>query len=140
MLTNTTDIPDQLIFAAIKHGLPPDTDLPAHFIIKNKKGGKVGGHWGWYYNQERRVVLIVPRVLKRPVTFPLKYSKRPIEIRSRGEFLVAVMAHELRHHYQFTHWNGWRLQFDSLGKLAREVDAELYELRKLEEWRLIFSQ
>lgn len=49
------------------------------------------------------------------------------------------MAHELRHAWQYEHWNTpgskWRLERDKMGKYAREVDAELWELEILKKWQ-----
>lgn len=145
MLRNTTNIPDKLVAIAAAFALEGLRDeqgnLPpvAEIIIKNKRHGKVGGQWGWYYHGDNRVVVIVPRKISRAYTTRLKYCRKNITFSSRAEFLVMLLAHEMRHAWQYAHWNTpaskWRLERDRLGKLAREVDAEMYELATLRRWK-----
>lgn len=139
MLRNTTNIPDQLVAIAAAFVMPPDCPPVASIIVKNKARGKIGGQWGWHYPQDNQVVVIVPRRISRRYTFKLKYSKKSITFSSRAEFLVALLAHELRHAWQCQHWNTpsskWRLERTRVGKYAREVDAEMYELQMLRRWQ-----
>lgn len=141
MLRNTTDIPDKLIAIAMAFGMPdglPNDHLAA-VHIKNKRHGKVGGRWGWYYPGDKAIILIVPRRIIRPHTYTKHHCKREIIIGSRVDFLVAVMAHEMRHAWQYLNWNTpasrWKLDRTRIGKYAREVDAELFEIATLDRWR-----
>lgn len=119
--------------------LPPDTSIPLEVEIKNKRENKVSGQWGWYYPSQKRVVVYVPREITRTYKYVRPKSKSTIHLSSRAEFLLTVLAHEVRHHYQYEHWNTekgkWRLANDRLGRLAKEVDAELYEVTMLNRWR-----
>jgi hypothetical protein len=49
------------------------------------------------------------------------------------------LAHELRHAWQYQHWNTpamkWRLERTRVGKYAREVDAEIYQMQILRKWQ-----
>jgi hypothetical protein len=141
MLRNTTNIPDRLVAIAAAYALAslePKPEL-ACIRVKNKARGKVKGQWGWYYHQDREVVVIVPRKISHTYISRLKFSRKNIEFSSRGEFLVMLLAHEIRHAWQYNNWTSpsmaWRLERTRVGKYAREVDAELYELAVLERWK-----
>ncbi|HEX9430580.1 MAG TPA: hypothetical protein VF944_09400 [Candidatus Bathyarchaeia archaeon] len=141
MLKNSTDIPDKLIAIAVAFGMPQGMSKEAvqKIVVKNKRRGKTHGRWGWYYPGDQRIVVIVPRVISRPHTFPRPYSRRRIIISSRAEFLVTLLAHEMRHAWQYENWRTpnmlWRLDRSSVAKYAREVDAELWESEVLERWK-----
>ena len=148
MLNNTTNIPDQLVAHALAFIMEDedmrDIELPLRLTVKNKRHGKVHGQWGWYYSAERRIVLIVPRVIRKPFLVKRKYA--PIasyHCFSRSDFLVGVLAHEMRHCYQFQSWNtprsSWRLKYDELGKIARETDAQLFEGKMIRLWQATIS-
>lgn len=144
MLRNSTNIPDQLIAIAMAHGMPPGiTKGISSVIVKNKRHGRVHGRWGWFYPEDRSVVIIVPRVISRTHSFTRPFSRKKMTISSRAEFLIAVMAHELRHAWQADNWNTpaskWKLERTKLGKYAREVDAELWEMKALDKWREQFA-
>ena len=132
ILRNTTSIPDQLIAIAVAHCIQAGVEVN-EIVVKNKAAGKVNGQWGWYYPSDKKVVLIVPQEIKAH-THRAKYSKLTIRINSRAEFLIAVMAHELRHAWQ---WQVDRKNLDgsSLAKFIRERDAERYELGMLMLWQ-----
>lgn len=142
MLRNTTDIPDKLVAFALAFVMEDEDmqgiELPSSIRLKNKMAGKVHGQWGWYYSRGREIVLIVPRVIRRPYQVARKYGRQSYVCRNRSDFLVSVLAHEMRHHYQWMTWNTprskWKLLSDKLGKIAREVDAELFEARTIERW------
>jgi len=109
---------------------------PELIQFKNKQKGIYHGQWGWYYSKDKRVVLIIPPSFNgKVIRDRLRYSKKYIEMRNRVEFIVAIMAHELRHHWQHENWDGWRLDRKGDGKWCREVDAEIYELQMLRKWR-----
>lgn len=143
MLRNSTNIPDELIGFALGFVRKFDgmnLELPRTIIVKNKARGLVRGQWGWYFPDSRinpggKIVLIVPREINGSHSGKMRYSKLAYAIRSRAEFVVAVTAHEMRHHYQHTNWTGWRVSQTSEGRLAREVDAEVFELKVLDKFR-----
>lgn len=140
MLRNTTNIPDRLVAIAAAFAIPPGCPTVSRITIKNKRHGKVMGQWGWFYPDDNHVIVIVPRKITRVHTIRLKFSKKETRISSRAEFLVRVLAHEMRHAWQYANWNTpsmkWRLERTRVGKYAREVDAELYEIDTIRRWRL----
>jgi hypothetical protein len=136
LIRNTTDIPNRLIEIAVAFSIQEGVDIK-EIVIKNKKDGKTHGQWGWYFPNEKRVVLIVPQSIpEHGVRCPLKYSGLHIRVMTRAEFVIAVTAHELRH--------GWQYQCAStaykLSKPLRERDAEQYEYGMLAKWRAQFNQ
>ncbi len=144
VLNNTTNIPDKLVAIMVAFAMPPDC---AEFIscirVKNKMRDKVRGQWGWYYPSDGTVVIIVPRVIKHQHMHTRRYSHTTIVINSRAEFLVAVLAHEMRHAWQQKNWNTelskWKLAPGYMGKYAREFDAEMYEIQALDRWKRQFG-
>lgn len=139
MLRNTTNIPDRLVAIAAAFAMPPGTPPVATITVKNKKRGKIKGQWGWFYPSDNEVVIIVPRNISHTYTATLKFTKKKITFSSRAEFLVMLMAHEMRHAWQYANWNTpsmkWRLERTRVGKFAREVDAEMYELTMHAKWQ-----
>ena len=130
---NTTDIPDKLIAIAVAHSLPEGVVID-EIVIKNKMEDHVNGQWGWYYPNARKIVLIVPRKLDGLIT-TMKYSRLSISFNSRVEFVIAVMAHEIRHAWQYQKSIGRQMTIRE-----KEVDAERYERAKLYEWRAKLDQ
>lgn len=143
MIQNSTNIPDRLVAIALAFVMNDEDMLgiepPSFLTIKNKKVGKVHGQWGWYYSHERRIVLIVPRTIRKSFRVHRRYARGSYICTGRSDFLVGVLAHEMRHCYQFQKWDTpgskWRLEWNKLGKLARETDAELYEIRMIRKWQ-----
>jgi hypothetical protein len=136
LIRNTTDIPNRLIEIAVAFSIQEGVDIK-EIVIKNKKDGKTHGQWGWYFPNEKRVVLIVPQSIpEHGVRCPLKYSGLMVRVMTRAEFVIAVMAHELRHGWQ------WQIASNSfkLSKPLRERDAEQYEYGMLAKWRAQFNQ
>lgn len=142
MLRNTTNIPDRLVAIMLAFVLKDECfngiEPPSCVTVKNKARGKFNGRWGWYYPSDRHTIVIVPRRISTVRNVFRKYSRRRIIIRNRSDFLVCILAHELRHHYQEIAWNNprasWRLRRDRVAKIAREVDAEIFESQILERW------
>lgn len=144
ILRNSTNIPDKLVAICVAFAMPPDcAELISSIVIKNKRRGKVHGRWGWYYISDGKVVIIVPRRITRPHASIRRYSRRKLIITSRADFLVAILAHEMRHAWQEKHWrtpaSQWKLGKDRLGKFAREADAEHYECDTIQKWRVEFG-
>lgn len=139
MLRNTTNVPDRLVAIAAAFAMPPDCPPIACIVIKNKRRDKIGGQWGWFYPSDNQVMVIVPRRITKTHEFKLRYTKKKVRFSSRAEFLVMLMAHELRHAWQWKHWNTpamkWRLERTRVGKYAQEVDAEMYQMAILRKWQ-----
>lgn len=130
---NTTDIPDKLIAIAVAHSLPEGVVIE-EIVIRNKMENHVAGQWGWYYPNARKIVLIVPRQLTGYIS-KLKYTRLPISFNSRFEFVIAVMAHEIRHAWQYQKSIGREMTIRE-----KEVDAEKYERQQLFSWRAKMDQ
>ena len=137
LLRNSTDIPPILVRYIYNYVKPKGMSDPELIHIKNKARGIYHGQYGWYYPKDKRVVLIVPPDFNgKVIRERMKYSKLYIEVRSRVEYLVTIMAHELRHHWQHEEWDGWRMDYKKKeGRWCREVDAETYQLMMLKRWR-----
>lgn len=133
---NSTNIPDELIVYMTQFILRDlKVRLPRELVIKNKSRGKVYGQWGWYYSRDERVVVILPRVINHPVSVRRKFARTRDIFYSRAEFLFHTLAHELRHHWQYTTWADWRLEYTNLAKMYREIDAITYDRKMMEMWR-----
>lgn len=144
MIQNSTNIPDQLIGIAMALALKElEVPPPREVVVKNKKRGNIKGQWGWYFRSDQRVVLIVPRTLTL-FRERMKYTKQVLELRSRADFVVAVMSHELRHHWQTFNWNTeksrWKLGYTPEAILAKEVDAEMFEVKMMGIWRKLTDE
>lgn len=131
---NSTDIPDKIIAVAVARALsalPRGNEIEIdEIVIKNKKDGKEFGQWGWYFPGQKRIVLIVPRTWTSR-TVRKRYLNVGMVLHTRYDFVIAVMAHELRH--------AWQYQIDGAEKwkasrFAREVDAEMFESQQIREW------
>lgn len=146
---NSTDIPDKLVGIALEFSAACLTNLklPDQVIIKNKSVGRTVGQWGWYFPKPlNKIVLIVPRVI-RPGghRYLSRYTKVWCTINSRAEFVVSVLAHELRHCWQWQNWDTplsrWKLKHgDFLARQVREVDAERFEYTQTAAWRRMLEE
>ena len=132
LLRNTTNLSDSLIVYVTRFCLEELVGRPEPEIItvKNKMNGKVHGQLGWYHPRDKHVIVIVPRVVDRPVVLRRKYSRTRDILRSRADFLVSTMAHELRHHWQQLNWVVWQLA----SRPFKEVDAISFERKVLAKW------
>ena len=138
IIRNTTDIPDKLIAIAYAFGAQENIVID-ELIVKNKKKGKVHGQWGWYIAAHRKIIIIVPRVIDMTYHGRKPFTKLPSVISNRAEFLVSVLAHELRHAYQ-DQVLGWNMYDKSRPNLVKlESDAEKYEYALLAEWKREFG-
>jgi hypothetical protein len=137
---NTTDIPDNWVIAAYRHAIQPNVSIN-EVELRNKKEGIQHGRLGAYYNWNKSIRLVVPRI-DVPQTYNLTYSKRTIHIANRMEFVVAVLAHELRHAWQWQASNDMEYFSGPLSAqtLKKELDAETYELERLKSWRIMFGE
>jgi hypothetical protein len=139
IINNTTDVPMTLVRVAIRHALDNLPDKGAgieidEVIVRNKAEGKTFGQWGWYFPASRKIVVIVPRVIAaQGLLMKLKHCHQNITIKSRVEFLVTVMAHEMRHAYQYQ-VSKYCTKDSRSNHYYRERDAELYEVLAWMEW------
>jgi hypothetical protein len=136
IVNNTTDLPDKLIAIAVAFSIQAGVEID-RITVKNKAEGVIAGQWGWYFPTTREIVLIVPRKVMH-YRSKQKYSHKMCSVKSRAEFLVRVMAHELRHAYQFQVGKMW-MGMTRYDRVMRELDAESYEEQKVHEWRVKFD-
>ena len=129
---NTTDIPIELVKCVIAFAAQDGIMLKSIKLRNKAEGKECRGNWGMYYH-DRRITLTIPtKIPDCGITTKLVHCGKYITIRNRIEFVVAVLAHELRH--------AWQMQVKGLEYLnacsaAKEFDAEMYEYLILEQWR-----
>jgi hypothetical protein len=138
-LRNTTDIPDKLIHIAVAQGIQDGVEIDT-IIVKNKRRGKVVGNWGKYYpvhsKYGRCITVTVPRKL---VKVHIRRHFGEYYITSRVEFLVKVMAHELRHAYQDQVVGNLQTSYYSNPR-PFERDCHEWEFATLMQWRKLVNQ
>ena len=109
-------------------------------LYTNETGARVAGR---YYRCPIHVIARVSKDGYPTVIKPYQYAQHKgveIQIADRIEALVYVLAHELRHHWQF--WGKYQRVFrfpkgyakNSRG-IASEVDTEAYAIHTLNRWR-----
>lgn len=133
---NTTNIPDQLVGIIANFVMPDGIDI-SEIILRNKQAGSIGGNWGKYYPMTRKITLVVPQEIKGFKDLR-KHRREWTEIRNRTEFVVMVMAHEMRHAWQYQK-SGWSQRFLQ-STAAMEYDAETYEAEMLDKWRAFIDE
>ena len=134
LLRNMTNVPDKLIEIAVAFSIQENIAL-SEIVIKNKQAGVMHGQMGWYYPTDKKVAIIVPPVISEIFGLNLKgrYTHLHMKVYSRAEFIVAVMAHELRHAWQYQ--ASGNPQMYKLSKGIAERDAEQYQYGMLAKWR-----
>jgi hypothetical protein len=136
ILHNTTDIPDKLVAISVAYSIQVGVEISS-ITLTNKRERYVHGNWGRYFPLSREITLNVPRQLF-VFCSAQPYSGRMITCKSRAEWLVRVMAHELRHAFQF------QIQKINIGltlenRRWRELDCESYEEQQVMRWRSQFG-
>jgi hypothetical protein len=131
-LRNTTDIPTELLKVVIQFAGQQGIIIKS-IKLRNKAEGKESrGNWGMYYHDKRISLTVPTKIPECGITTKLTYCGKYITIRNRVEFIVAVLAHELRHAYQMQVEG---LKFLNACHAAKEYDAEIYEYETLMKWR-----
>ncbi|MBA2706060.1 MAG: hypothetical protein H0U60_19655 [Blastocatellia bacterium] len=138
IINNTTDMPMPLVRIALRHALDclPDKGAGIELesvTIRNKMEGKVSGQWGWYKPQSKQIVVIVPREMPHGYKIHLKHARQYLTINTRVEFLIAVVAHEMKHAHQWQVMKTWTVDTRS-NRWYRERDAEQYESDTTIQW------
>lgn len=128
---NHTDFPTSFIVEAMINGMQDGVSI-ATVVIKNKKAGISHGNYGMYFPDIKKVTLTVPRCIPKGFRYQLQYSGKVIELNSREEFIVTVMAHELRHAWQ---WQVQKTHIARENKIWREIDCENFQVLMLAYWR-----
>jgi len=113
----------------------------SNFDVMIKNSGDsfwAGGAYvkGSYYHSLSSNPFITLRVgkIKMPFIYsPFRAGYLPWECFTQEEFLVHLIAHELRHLWQQVHPRGWRV-WGSRGQFS-ERDADAYAIHKVREWR-----
>lgn len=132
---NTTNIPTELVKVVIAFSADKDIELK-RLELRNKELGILHGQFGWYFRNEKKIRLIVPQQIPQAgYNYKLRYLGKRIYIKDRIDFVVTVLAHELRH--------AWQMQLHPLEYqcvIAKEYDAERYQYEILEKWREIAKE
>ena len=147
---NLSVLPDKIIRAALlltsdqlKKETPIHIEwkLPLELVIRNKKRGKTHGRFGWYWPSIQKVEVLMPVDVRYPFILKGKYTTHRVAINDPIEYLLAILAHEMRHHWQhITIPKGdWRLVNDRIGKMYREIDAESFEFKLLNTLKEVHS-
>lgn len=132
--SNSTDIPDQLVAIAVAHSLAEGVVID-EIVIRNKAYGKLAGKYGHYDPRYKQISINVPREVPHGFKNKMAYSKCWQTLNSRAEFLVAVIAHELRHAWQHQSDGETFKGMSQYTCAYRELDAESFENRMLAKWR-----
>ena len=135
LMRNTTSVPDKLIEIAVAFSIQENIAL-SEIVIKNKQAGVMHGQMGWYYPTDKKVVIIVPPNISEVWGMKMrgKYTHLQMSVGSRAEFIVSVMAHELRHAWQHQASGQWDTLYIN-NKQLKERDAEHYQYGMLAKWR-----
>lgn len=134
LLRNDTNIPDKLIEIAIAFSIQENIAL-SEIVIKNKRAGVLHGQMGWYYPTDKKVAIIVPPVISEIFGMQMRGNVTHLNqtVYSRAEFVVAVLAHELRHAWQYQ--ASGKAEMYQRSKNISERDAENYQYGMLARWR-----
>lgn len=140
---NTTDIPDLSVYAAGAFAME-DTrlqDWVRSVTIRNKSVGILHGQFGCYRGWSRDITVNVPLIIPADWRLKLQYCGWRIVIRSKQEFLVAILAHEFRHAYYHMTNNMLSTHYakDRSVRRAAEIKCEMYEERKLVEFQRLLD-
>lgn len=128
-IQNSSDLPDVLVLVTFAHSLQPGVEISS-ITLCQKRMGLHTGNWGKYYaGREKAITLCVPTIT--PPTVHRKHARYLLTCADRVEWLVATLAHELRHGWQHQ-VAGWSMTYN-IRDLER--DAEGYERLQLELWR-----
>jgi hypothetical protein len=139
LLRNMTNVPDKLIEIAVAFSIQENIAL-SEIVIKNKQAGIMHGQLGWYYPTDKKVVVIVPPEISEIFGMSTggRYTHLNMKVFSRAEFIVAVMAHELRHAWQYQASGNPQMYARSRGMCER--DAEQYQYGMLAKWRRMIQE
>jgi len=99
-----------------------------------------GGYSGWFCHSwgnngrmEPEVIASVSRSISFPHHRKMHGAYLSFDLYNLKEILVMLLAHELRHFWQFKIPKGWRV-WRAKGQYS-ERDADAYALHKVREWR-----
>lgn len=129
-------MPSKKVRQILRFITPKNTILPP-IVIQSALGQWVID--GTYYANDREMYLKVAKCTAFPFRMEITQKERDkgyldgFYLRNKEEALVYIAAHELRHCFQAQHPTAKRM-----GKRKNkysESDADIYAVRKLEEWR-----
>lgn len=127
---NTTDLPLELIKEVYHFTAPPGV-AGVSVSVKNLSRGCCGRAWGHC----KRILVRVGPASSYPSKFSHYKGRGYLDhtYRDRTDALVHLMAHELRHLWQYEHPIGHRV-FGSKGQYS-ERDADAYGIKMARAWR-----
>lgn len=138
-LKNTSKIFETEIIRKITKFVKPAGITNFDIWVKNSKswGGRAY-YKGCSYHGSFAPYIVIR--INSKLHYPLNVNPRQspgylkhIKLYSAIEFLVYMIAHELRHLWQNKHPKGWRV-WGAKGQFS-ERDADAYALHKIREWR-----
>jgi hypothetical protein len=130
-LRNTTSLSSDYLREIVRFCKPPGV---FNFLIsfKGRKRPGIGGR-AWRFRYCARVDI---GAHSYPARYPGGRGYLPVLVLSEEEALVYVVAHELRHLYQYRNPRGRRVWGTRRSKRGvSERDASAYGIRKVREWR-----
>lgn len=145
---NFTTIPDEIVREIIRHTVPSGvknfdvrvSNLGSSSVGSSKRAGIAGRAYPRSSYHDRNCPFVVCRIdaLDKPSYYqPYQYGQHKDKrywLYNRVEKLVVLMAHELRHLWQFKQKNKRGYCWGSRGKCS-EVDTEAYAINRLRAWR-----
>jgi len=147
-LKNFTTIPDEMVREIIRHTVPSGvknfdvrvSNLGRSSVGSSKRAGIAGRAYSRSGYHDRSCPFVVCRIdkLEEPSYYkPYQYGQhkgKQYWLYNRVEKLVVLMAHELRHLWQYKQKNKRGYCWGSRGR-ASEVDTEAYAINRLRAWR-----
>lgn len=145
---NFTTIPDEMVREIIRHTLPSGvknfdvrvSNLGSNYGDETKSAGVAGRAYRRSRFHDRSCPFVVCRIdkLEEPSYYKPyqlgQHKGKQYWLYNRAEKLVVIMAHELRHLWQYKQKNKRGYVWGSRGK-SSEVDTEAYAINRLRAWR-----
>lgn len=122
--------PESLIREVLEVIRPVKTPEVYSISFRNKKSGLKYGNYGRFYPNEYRITLCVPEEKMFPLHEKRTFTRTPAIYATNVEYLVAVLAHEYWHAFQ------WINDPDMYkNKYMLERGAEEREIVALDKWK-----
>jgi hypothetical protein len=135
-IKNTSDIYSTKQIREVVNFVRPSGIDNFDVMVKNSKSNFQGRAYmngsDYHFSYRPFVVIRIGKMKfpyhRSPFNGYLRYS-----VFSQEEILVVIIAHELRHLWQYKHPKGWRV-YGAKGRFS-ERDADAYAIRQLRKWR-----
>lgn len=124
--------PESLIREVLEVIRPARTPEVYSISFRNKKSGLKYGNYGKFYRHDYRITLCVPEHRLFPIHEKRIVTRTPATFQTDIEYLVAVLAHEYWHAYQ---WINENHLYQSKDNYWLERGAEEREIVALDKWK-----